>query len=144
MQTIGFQEALEKILAQDNRYHAEAYAFLRDALDSTIKRRKKSRKESAATHVSAVELLDGFRLHALQEFGPMAVTVLSYWGVRQTEDVGHMVFNLVNAGVFGKTDEDTLENFRNVYQFEDVFLQPFRPGAENLSNSAPGIVGKKT
>lgn len=143
MQTIGFQEALEKILAQDTRYQAEAYSFLRDALDATIKRRKKTRKDSATTHVSAAELLDGFRLHALQEFGPMAVTVLAYWGVRETGDVGHMVFNLVGAGVFGKTDEDTLESFRDVYQFDQVFLQPFRPGPENLSNSDPGVVGKK-
>ena len=74
----------------------------------------------------------------------MAVTVLTYWGLRQTEDVGHMVFNLVNAGVFGKTDEDTLENFRNVYEFEEVFLKPFRPGAENLSNTDPDVVEKKT
>ena len=142
MQTIGFQEALEKILAADPRYHAESYAFLRDGLESTLKRRKKARKE-AAGHVSAAELLDGFRLHALQEFGPMAITVLSYWGVRNPEDVGNLVFNLVQAGVFGKTDEDTIESFRQGFDFEEAFVLPFRPAPQSLSETAASIVGRK-
>src|ERR1700704_2761936 len=108
MQTIGFQEALERLFAIDSRYHPEAYVFLRDALEATLKRRKKTRKE-VSPHVGAAELLDGFRLHALQEFGPMAITVFGYWGVHSSEDIGSMVFNLVQVGVFGKTDEDTPE-----------------------------------
>ena len=143
MQTIGFQEALEKILRQDDRYHAEAYTFLRDALEATLKRRKKARKESAPAHVSASELLDGFRHHALQEFGPMAITVLRYWGLTGPEDVGNIVFNLVQSGVFGKTDEDTIESFREGYDFDEAFVQPFRPVPENLSESGTDVVGKK-
>ena len=45
MQTVGFHEALDKISKDDSRYHAEAYVFLRDALEATLKRRKKARKE---------------------------------------------------------------------------------------------------
>jgi uncharacterized repeat protein (TIGR04138 family) len=51
-----------------------------------------------------------------------------------------MVFNLVNAGVFGKTDEDTLESFRHGYDFQDAFVKPFRPDS-NLSESDPSTVG---
>ena len=142
MQTIGFQEAVEKIQQEDSRYHPEAYAFLRDALDATLKRRKKSKKEVPA-HVSAVELLEGFRLHGLQECGPMAITVFDYWGLRSCEDVGNMVFNLVRIGVFGKTDEDTLESFRAGYDFQDAFVAPFRPDPENLSEPGSGVVGRK-
>ncbi len=142
MQTIGFQEAVEKVCSADSRYQAEAYVFLRDALDSTLKRRKKAKKDTSA-HVSAPELLDGFRLHALHEFGPMAITVLAYWGVRSSEDVGHMVFNLVETGVFGKTDEDNLENFRNGFDFEKAFVEPFKPAPITLSESPPSTVQKK-
>ncbi len=142
MQTIGFQEALERILAGDSRYHAESYAFLRDGLEATLKRRKKARKETTG-HVSAPELLDGFRLHALQEFGPMAITVLDYWGVRNAEDIGNLVFNLVQAGVFGKTDEDTIESFREGFDFEEAFVLPFRPEPQSLSKTGGGIVGKE-
>ena len=135
MQQTGFQEAVEKICRSDKRYHAEAYSFLRDALEATIKRRKKTRKETGS-HVGAAELLDGFRLHALDEFGPMALVVLQYWGVRSTEDVGNLVFSLVDAGVFGKTDEDAIESFRGVFEFEEVFAAPFRPGVSPLNAGA--------
>jgi len=142
MQTIGFQEAVEKIVAEDSRYQPEAYAFLNEALAVTLKRRKKSKKD-LAVHVSAAEFLDGFRLHGLQECGPMAVTVFAYWGVRSCEDVGNMVFNLVRIGVFGKTDEDTLESFRAVYDFQDAFVLPFRPEPVNLSETGSAVVGRK-
>jgi len=141
MQTIGFQEAVEKISREDTRYHVEAYAFLRDALDATLKRRKKSKKD-VPSHVSAAELLEGFRLHSLQECGPMAITVFEYWGVRSCEDVGNLVFNLVNAGVFGKTDDDTLESFRAGYDFQEAFVAPFRPDPVNLSETGSGTVGR--
>jgi len=139
MQSPGFQEGVEQIVAEDPSYHPEAYAFLRDALEATLKRRKKNRKD-ASLHVSAVELLEGFRLHALQEFGSMTVMVLDYWGIRSCEDVGRMVFNLVRARVFGKTDEDTLESFRDGYDFTEAFVAPFLP--ENLSGNQPGVVGR--
>lgn len=126
MQAPVFHEAVEKILSDDARYHADAYAFLRDALDATLKRSRKARK-GRVEDVGAAELLDGFRLHALHEFGPMALTVFEYWGVRSCEDVGHMVFNLVRSGVFGKTDNDTIDAFRKGYDFVDAFVLPFRP-----------------
>lgn len=138
MQNTGFQEAVETVCQDDRRYHPEAYAFLRDSLEATIKRRKKSKKEPGP-HVGAVELLDGFRLHALGEFGPMALMVLNYWGVMATADVGQMVFNLVKAGIFGKTDDDTAESFRDVYDFREAFVAPFRPlsGSLNEETSLP-------
>ena len=141
MQTIGFQEAVEAVSREDQRYHHEAYLFLRDSLEATIKRRKKARKE-AGGHVAAPELLEGFRIHALNEFGPMAMTVLEYWGVKSGEDVGYMVFNLVKAGVFGKTDEDTIDSFRGGYDFHSAFVAPFQPGQNPLNISASGEVGR--
>jgi uncharacterized repeat protein (TIGR04138 family) len=140
MLNTGFQEAVERLSKEDERYNPEAYAFLRDALEATIKRRKKSRKESGP-HVGAEELLDGFRIHALNEFGPMALMVLDYWGVKSCEDVGNLVFNLVNAGVFGKTDDDTIESFREVFDFNEAFLAPFRPGSDDLNGEATLKVG---
>jgi uncharacterized repeat protein (TIGR04138 family) len=135
MQNTGFHEAVETLCRGDFRYQPEAYAFLRDSLEATIKRRKKTRKETGS-HVGAAELLDGFRIHALNEFGPMSMMVLDYWGVRASEDVGNLVFNLVDAGIFGKTEEDTIESFRDVFDFEDVFVAPFRP-EEDVLNIQP-------
>ena len=132
MQTTGFQEAVEAVSREDKRFHADAYLFLRDAIEATLKRRKKETKELGG-HVAAAELLEGFRLHALGEFGPMAMTVFDYWGVRCTEDVGCMVFNLVQAGVFGKTDEDTIEAFAGGFDFRAAFVTPFTSGKNPLN-----------
>src|SRR5213596_1724997 len=129
MQKIGFTEALDSIVASDPRYQREAYIFLRDALDYTTKQQKKA-KGTTVRHVSGPELLDGVRHYALKEFGPMVLTVFDNWGIRSTEDIGHMVFNLINAGIFGKTDEDSIEDFKNVYDFQQAFVQPFAPAKQ--------------
>src|ERR1043166_4853413 len=126
MQKIGFAEALDAIVASDPRYQREAYGFLRDALDFTIKQQKKI-KGTAVRHVAGPELLEGVREYALKEFGPMVLTVFDNWGIHRCEDIGHMVFNLIDAGIFGKTDEDSIEDFKNVYDFREAFVKPFAP-----------------
>lgn len=126
MQKIGFAEALDSIVASDPRYQREAYVFLRDSLDFTTKQQKKA-KGTTVRHVSGPELLEGVRQYALKEFGPLVVTVFDNWGIRSCEDIGHMVFNLIGAGIFGKTDEDSIEDFKAVYDFNDAFAKPFAP-----------------
>jgi uncharacterized repeat protein (TIGR04138 family) len=134
MQKIGFAEALDSIVTSDPRYQREAYVFLRDALDFTTKQQKKA-KGTTVRHVSGPELLEGVRQYSLKEFGPMVVTVFENWGIRSTEDIGHMVFNLIGAGIFGKTDEDSIKDFRNIYDFQEAFVKPFAP--EKSSEAPP-------
>jgi len=74
--------------------------------------------------------LEGVRLYALKEFGPMALTVFSYWGIERCEDIGQMVFNLIGAGIFGKTEKDSLDDFKSVYSFHEAFVTPFQPEAK--------------
>jgi uncharacterized repeat protein (TIGR04138 family) len=126
MQKIGFAEALDSIVGSDPRYQRDAYVFLRDALDFTTKQHKKA-KGTSVRHVTGPELLEGVRLYSLKEFGPMVVTVFDSWGIHSCEDIGNMVFNLIGAGIFGKTEEDSIDDFKNVYDFEDVFVKPFAP-----------------
>jgi len=140
MQKIGFAEALDSIVTSDPRYQREAYIFLRDALDFTAKQQKKA-KGTTVRHVSGPELLEGVRQYALKEFGPMVITVFDSWGIRATEDVGHMVFNLINAGIFGKTDEDSIEDFKNVYDLQEAFVKPFAP--EKKTEPRPGLPAPK-
>jgi len=140
MQKIGFAEALEIIIAEDPRYDYEAYIFLRDALDFTIKQLKKS-KEDVSRHVTPTQLLDGIRQFAIKEFGPMVPTVFFYWGVKNCTDIGEMVFNLIRIGVFGKTETDTIEQFRDYYDFKEAFVVPFKPqspsSAEKILTEQP-------
>jgi uncharacterized repeat protein (TIGR04138 family) len=126
MQKIGFAEALDSIVASDPRYQRDAYVFLRDALDFTTKQQKKV-KGATVRHVTGPELLGGVRQYALKEFGPLVMTVFDNWGIRSCEDIGNMVFNLIGAGIFGKTEEDSIEDFKNVYDFGEAFVMPFAP-----------------
>ncbi len=126
MQKVGFEEALQSVLQRDTRYHRDAYVFVRDALDFTVKLRKKN-KEEPVRHVGAAELLDGLRQFAIKEFGPMVPTVFAYWHVQTCEDFGEMVFNLIRAGVFGKTPADSIDDFKNGFSFHETFVEPFLP-----------------
>lgn len=128
MQRPRFEEALALILKEDPRYPREAYQFLRQALSFTFKKLNKP-TQGPARHMTGQELLEGIRLFALQEFGPMTRTVLATWGVTRTEDFGELVFNLVNHGVLGKTDQDKKEDFANGYDFHEAFSAPFLPSS---------------
>jgi uncharacterized repeat protein (TIGR04138 family) len=57
----------------------------------------------------------------------MALTTLDMWGIRQGEDVGNIVYNLIDVGYFGKNEGDTIEDFSGGYDFEEAFLRPFQP-----------------
>ncbi|HEX4708322.1 MAG TPA: Minf_1886 family protein [Candidatus Udaeobacter sp.] len=142
MQKIGFAEALDSIVSRDPRYQRDGYVFLRDALDFTTKQQKKV-KGVSVRHVTGPELLGGVRRYALKEFGPMVMTVFDNWGIHSCEDIGNMVFNLIGAGVFGKTEEDSIEDFKNVYDFEDAFVKPFAPEKPAGTESSPRAPGPK-
>lgn len=143
MQKIGFAEALDSIVTSDPRYQRDAYVFLRDALDFTTKQQKKI-KGAPIRHVAGPELLEGVRQYALKEFGPMVITVFSAWGIHSCEDIGHMVFNLIGAGIFGKTEEDSIEDFKSVYDFNDAFVKPFAPEKRQARKLPPALPAPKT
>ncbi len=128
MQTLSFDEVLERILAADARYHGGAYHLVREGLDYTQKRISKGSK-TPPRHVTGPELLDGLRAHTLDQFGPMSHTVLAEWGVTRCEDFGEIVFSLVESGLLAKTDQDSRENFKGGYDFHTAFLAPFLPPA---------------
>ncbi|MDD5705800.1 MAG: hypothetical protein PHR35_07725 [Kiritimatiellae bacterium] len=128
MDDTSFQEAVLELVKKDSRYPAEAYYFLREGLDFTVKALKKN-AHGAARHVSGKELCEGLRDHALQEFGPMALSVLNAWGITRTEDFGELVFNLVAAGRLGKTERDRKEDFADGYDFHETFAKPYEADA---------------
>jgi uncharacterized repeat protein (TIGR04138 family) len=134
MQALPYEHAIEAIVKRDPRFHPAAYIFLKEALDHTLKKVMES-NQGRARHVSGAELLLGFRELALQQFGPMASTLLSEWGIHQCSDVGDMVFLLIEEQVFGKQDSDTKEDFSDVYSFEQAFVAPFLP--QSTSNLSP-------
>lgn len=126
MQERTFENTLELVLAKDPRYQRDAYYFVRDALDHTQKAMLKKNR-GKIRHVSGPELLEGIREFALEQFGPMTPTVFAEWGIHQCADFGEIVFNLVDIGLLGKTEQDRREDFAGGYDFDTAFRQPFRP-----------------
>lgn len=136
MQELTFENTLEMLLLRDSRYHRDAYLFVKDALDHTQKLVGKEKREQPR-HVTGQELLEGIRGYALAQFGPMAELVFAEWGVRCCEDFGEIVFNLVDIGLLGKTEEDRREDFQNGYNFHDAFRKPFLPSDKLRAAAEP-------
>lgn len=122
----NFDFKVDQIAARDLRYRREAYVFVREALDFTQKIISRASQEKIR-HVSGKELLDGIRQFALKEFGPMAATVLEEWGIRGCADFGEIVFNMVDAGLLARTEQDTRQDFHDGYDFTTAFRKPFWP-----------------
>ena len=131
MHAVNFEEAVDKIISRDSRYHRDAYFFVREALDHTQKLLGRSGKEEIH-HVSGQELLEGIRALGLQQYGPMAITVLEAWGIRHCEDLGEIVFNMIETAILAKTEKDSREDFKRGYNFFEAFRRPFLPSRPSL------------
>jgi len=138
MQEINFDEKVEMILAKDARYARDAYAFVRESLDYTQKHIGKENKGNIR-HITGQELLDGIRQFALNQFGPMVITVLEEWGVRNSRDFGEIVFNMVEIDLLAKTENDNRDDFNNGYDFTDAFRKPFWPPSKLNVEAKPVV-----
>jgi len=112
---------LRQIVEKDPHYKIEAYLFVLEALFYTRK------KFNVEKHVTGRQLLDGIKDLALERYGFMAKIVFERWGVNKTIDFGNIVFNMVNEKILSKTEEDNLEDFKDVYDFEEVFMKNYQP-----------------
>ena len=133
-----FPEIVTLICKEDTRFDRKAYDFVRLGLDATVKdlKKKDAARAEKSRHVSGPELLQGLRAYALDQYGPLAKTVLDSWGVRRCRDFGDIVFNLIEYNVFSKTESDRREDFSDIYTFDEAFVKPFQP-ARRPGNGGP-------
>jgi uncharacterized repeat protein (TIGR04138 family) len=112
-------EILEQLRERHPRFHGRAYLFVLAALHRVMSGLTEPR------HIGGRELAEGVRQLALDQFGPMARTVLEHWGIHATEDLGDIVFALVECGVLIKQDDDRKEDFDEVFDFEEAFERDY-------------------
>jgi uncharacterized repeat protein (TIGR04138 family) len=110
-----FYDLVQEICRTDLRYKPDAYEFVLAGLEFTRKKLKKP------AHLSGVELACGLRDYAINQYGPLALRVLTHWGIQQTMDFGNIVFNMVNKKLLSKTKEDNPLDFNQVYDFKAAF-----------------------
>jgi uncharacterized repeat protein (TIGR04138 family) len=141
---MSLRHHLPRIIARDPRFSIEAYAFVLEALDrariqklnalrSGVGRagttvpgrsgRSRAQLPRGAGHVSGRELCESARSLALGQYGLLATTVLGYWGIRSTSDIGDIVYNMIATGDLEKTPSDSRSDFDNVFDFHTA-LRP--------------------
>lgn len=109
------EAALAEIRRRDGKYNERAYVFVLAALEFA------QTKLPARRHLSGVELAWACRDFALEQFGMLANSVLTHWGINTTEDFGQIVFMLIDVGLLARQPSDRLEEFERVYEFAEVF-----------------------
>lgn len=115
----SFLEQVKNIVSRDERYASEAYVFVMEALGHAQK------IFARGHHISGEELVEGGVALAVKKYGPMAASVFSCWGITSTEDLGRIVFNMVDAQVLARREEDTFESFSKGVVLEEELLRKY-------------------
>ena len=122
-------ENMEEVIRRDGRYPPEAFGFLHDGLNHAVEFVHGDRSAELdpedpegpnGNHVSGQELCWALRDLALKRWGMLAQTVLRRWNVRRTIDFGNMVYLMIEHGFMRKTEEDSIEDFRDVFDFDEA------------------------
>jgi uncharacterized repeat protein (TIGR04138 family) len=116
-----------ELLQNDQRFHIEAYQFVREALAYAQEILKMpSQGAEGEHHITGQQLSEAIRQYALDQYGFMAKTVLNNWGVHCTGDFGEIVYNLIKIKHMKKSDADRREDFDDVYDFNHAFEPVFQ------------------
>jgi uncharacterized repeat protein (TIGR04138 family) len=133
---------LSKLLKRDKRFKFDAYVFVFEALnyahdvlgmgqegakdEGEESAPAPKGKKKAERHLTGQQLCEAIRQYALDQYGMMAKSVLNSWGVRTTGDFGSIVFNLIEANQMRKTKQDRIDDFNDVFDFEEAFIRGFK------------------
>lgn len=127
---------------EDPRFSYEAYEFVCDSVTFTQDRLGRADAEpddeETDRHVSGGELLRGVCDLALQQFGLMAPVVFKRWGVRTTDDVGTMVFNLIKVERLSKSERDAPDDFRDLFDLHQTLADAFALTLDDVQHAKRG------
>jgi uncharacterized repeat protein (TIGR04138 family) len=135
---------ISEIVRRDGRFAYEAYEFVFEALNHTQHMVGRvpigGEKAGLEHHVSPKEILEGAVDLAREEFGFLARTVFRQWGIHRTDDLGELVFNLIEAGLLSKTDTDHRTDFRDVFDLDRALVEGY---SIRLADAAPARRGMR-
>jgi len=113
---------MQKVIVDDGRYPPEAFAFLHDGLNRAVQEVYHDQAGGEQQHhVSGQQLCRSLRDLAVERWGMLAKAVLNKWNIHESIDFGNMVYLLIDNNYMRKTDEDRLDDFRDVYDFDKAF-----------------------
>jgi uncharacterized repeat protein (TIGR04138 family) len=133
------EKSLHDVVDAIGVYPIDAYLFVQQGLTQTVRRAhgeaEAEESSDASRHVTGQQLCQGLRDFALERWGLLARTVLSRWNITSTMDFGRIVFALIDHGFMRKTDEDSIDDFRNVFDFKTAFESGYRINFVSASGS---------
>ncbi len=133
---------IAEIVRRDRRYAYEAYEFIFEALSHTQHRVGRTPQEGETLgeehHVTGREIVEGAVDLARREFGLMARTVFSQWGINRSDDLGEIVFNLIESNLLSKTDRDSRADFVGICDMDQALLENFTINLNDGPNSRRG------
>jgi uncharacterized repeat protein (TIGR04138 family) len=116
------QEKMEQVIRKDGRYPLDAYAFLQEGMARAAKAVHGDEGPLLAPkHVTGQQICESIRDLAVERWGQLAKAVLGRWNVHTTLDFGNMVYLMIEHRLMKKTEEDRLEDFQDVFDFDEAF-----------------------
>ena len=120
MAELAFRDGvMDQIRSRESRFSEGAYLFVLASLEFA------QTQLDTRRHISGRELTFACRDLARERFGVMARVVLERWGIRRTEDIGAVVFTLVDLGYLASLPGDTAEQFASVFDFAETFERQY-------------------
>lgn len=124
------EKPMEQVITEDGRYPAEAFSLLQEGLKGAISDNySQADKQPGEHHVAGKQICLAIRDLAAERWGMLAPTVLASWNIHATIDFGQMVYLLIENGFMHKTDDDSIEDFRDIFDLAEAFndVDKFEP-----------------
>jgi len=108
-------------------YPYEAYQFIILGLEFLLLKSGYSQHTKAKT--ICLNLVD----FAHHQFGPLAWHVLQKWGLRTTNDLGNVVYELIDMKILAKSESDSPQDFTGLFSIEEQLQKRVYNPVENKS-----------
>ena len=127
-------DIIRKIYEEDDTFPPMAYCFVRDSVHKALENIAKVNREigfdnEVPPDIKGADLCRFFRDTLLTRFGPCAIDVLDTWNIKQTSYFGKIIYKLISVEILGKSENDSIEDFDNVYDFTEEFVMPYKQSA---------------
>ena len=126
-------DIIRKIYEEDDTFPPMAYCFVRDSVHKALDNIVKAKKEIGFDNeeppdIKGADLCRFFRDTLITRFGPCAIDVLDTWNIKRTSDFGKIIYKLIAVEILGKSENDSIEDFDDVYDFTEEFVMPYKQG----------------
>ena len=127
-------DIIRKIYEEDDTFPPMAYCFVRDSVHKALDNITKAKRElffndeEQPPDIKGADLCRFFRNTLINRFGPCAIDVLDTWNIKKTSDFGKIVYKLIAVEILGKSENDSIEDFDDVYDFTEEFVMPYKQG----------------